>query len=154
MSEQYQILRTKDFALAVTLASAGIPFASNERWCVNTYPAHILAKAGMTADEMIAAGKAGELYFCFQQTPDVDRIVEDFNLLFKGKGFTLDLPHVSTRDIARIVMTGLKNRGVIASSWQKHEPHVRIEHGGGNHTTITKHTPPEFLAQSGIQPNQ
>ncbi len=149
--ETIRVFSTKDAALAVTLATAGIPWADPNRRCTNTYPDKVLLKAGKTAEEMIRAGLPGEVMYAFQHVPELERILDDFAVVFKDQeGALTEIPELTKRQIALIAMTALKNRRTFSEDWKKHTPHVRIDRGGGNFAVITKNTPKAFLDVTGI----
>lgn len=144
---------TKDVAEAVTLATAGIPFADASKRCVNTYPEHILRKAGKTADQMVADGQPGEVWWAFRRVPELPRILEDFALIFKTDGGATEFPDITPRQCAQIAATALKNRALFSTDWKAAEPRVRIKRPGG-FCEITKHTPQHVREAWGISAPQ
>jgi hypothetical protein len=142
---------TKDAAEAVTLATAGIPFADPNRRCVNTYPDKVLRKHGKSAAQMVKEGIPGEIWWGFEKVPELAKVLEDFAAVFKGAGGTVtDLPELSTRQLALVAMTTLKNRATFAGDWKVYTPRVRIDRGDGRYTICTKDTPAHVLEAWGL----
>lgn len=137
--------QTQNTALAVTLATCGVPFAKDETGndvpVLNIYDGATLKRLGYSgwqledaARDAFRTGKRGLVVYQFETCLLLDRILKAYDTYSEGirksetDGVPMDSVDVSPEDVARICCQFTKNRNVFVEGWRQVRPIV-IEHG-------------------------
>lgn len=140
------IFQTQNTALAVTLATCGVPFPTDERGhpvpFVHFYDAPTLRRLGYqgwapldAARDAARTGKRGNVVYNFERTDrldDVIRIWDKHSLSIKeadsaGRAAILTIP-VDPQMVALICCQCLKNRSMMLEGWKTASPYY-VVHG-------------------------
>lgn len=144
---QNDIFQTQNTALAVTLATCGIPIPKLEsgKYCpfLNVYNAEILAKLGYRGLDIETAvrtahkeGKPGDIFYNFVRCPDQSRVCKAFgkqeSLMREaerhGDGPTsTGTCTLNIDEAARFAAQLLTNRKKLASQWLLATPFILLE---------------------------
>jgi hypothetical protein len=143
-----QIFQTQNTALAVTLATLGVPFAQTENGhpapFLNIYDPACLRKLGYTgwnlqeaAADAHAKGRPGNVHYQFQRTPTLETVVSAYNARhyqivaadFSTPPEEIDIPPALA---AKFACQLLKNRGDLIAGWKTAVPMLAIP--GDTHT--------------------
>lgn len=145
---------TKDFALQLVLARAGIPWADENFQCVRVFSNEYLQKHGCrTVAEAEEAGFTGDVQWGFERTPELDAIVEDFNRIYKGEeNPSLELPDLTPRQIGAFVSLILRDRRTQIQNVNNHPPKWAIKcEGTGRYVFLGKDAPKGLAEAFGVQ---
>lgn len=136
--------QTQNRALAITLATCGVPFAVDETGqpvpFVHIYDAASLRQYGSTykglplkeaARRAFHAGHPGVIVYCFQRTPLLDRVCKAYDTaaasITGSQAAPLHLPHLQPEDVAAICAQFTKNRNAFTEGWKTARPYIRLE---------------------------
>lgn len=151
-----KLFQTQNTALAVTLATLGIPFATSDSGqpapFLNIYDPGILKRLGYTgwnledaARDAHAKGRPGIVHYQFQRTPLLEQIIAAYNKRHEQIGAAdhglspapeeIDIdPEIA----ARLACQLLKNRSDMISGWKSAVPMLVIPGGTSSEADPTR----------------
>jgi hypothetical protein len=148
--------QTQNFALAVTLATCGVPFYTEDGGnpVLNIYKPDTLRNKygtryrGMELEaavrKAVEDGNPGEVTYCFQRTADLDRIIKAYNEQMqaiegadptKATSPNGELASMEPDEAARFGAQWSHNRKKLAQAWKGAQPMIAVP---GNSRTETQ----------------
>jgi hypothetical protein len=137
------LFQTQNTALAVTLATCGVPFATDPNGnaipFLNIYDAARLELLGYkgwslreAAHDAWKKGKPGKIIYNFQRTEELEKVIKGFDKRsailahpeFKDTDTTL--PHLSPEEYGALCCQLLHNRKMLLEGWKTAMPHISI----------------------------
>lgn len=136
-----QPYQTQNFALALTLATCGVPFTTKDGLSpiLNVYSAELLRNKygtryrGLTLDEAAQRayddGNAGAVTYCFESTPQLAAILSAYNRQLEAiekDSPTVELAAMEPEEAAALCAQLIHNRKKLLTAWKQAKPLISV----------------------------